>query len=1045
MDDTAFDFGIADAAMGRLHHEDALESYEAHDGFGVCSSMESSYRHDHFDEIAIVTTSSSLDGREASAVASFQHLGLTGACGWSSLQGSRPLLRGTVMSHGEVSGGICPLLFEDGLCHHLHAVMCVVICVWGLGVAFVQRNSRTIVNRARDEGGIQGQCSAKRVMGNPEERCKRKRLDPRTKAIIAFKQALCRASVEAARLNCVIRLFEGFDGSFLSVADFVQVHVACGVVFETVSGLCFAVEPCDASLSWKSVLSLRPEQDVVEHVDKVGRHNCLCSHLESVQCGAEAPLFGGGKRTRCDDGYHPSILPEGTKRVRMKVVRVYYGSEEEAVSVQPNFTEEQILRLCLARKGLHPAWVRARWRSNILYLCMFRPQMTKVQHDAVFSLVARICAEVTPASRLGSRTVCLGHRASGPSGISVATAHNRELVRALNVQLRECLPGVCWNAAALVSHGNIGWHSDCLDKSLACMLTRRAARGGERCCLLTHALDGGEAIQVCTSGLWQCFDPLVEHCVRASDESLSIVLYVTKRNPRVDLIPCLEGLQFPLVGYDRGYLAEADDSSGPPEQEETSARSGSSLLVFDDEDVALAQSFEAASPTPKPTISSRARLLADECMGNMRRGIAANATPSLSLSPTLPFEPLIAGQRGLDNFTMATHVAYDPCLEGECAFQCLLWLLGMPTCAVMCAWLRMQCAWVYTHLTAVGCIDVLGLVQECARVLGCAASEFCMVSNGRPGCVLDLVVVAALFRARVRVTCGLRSTDRIVIWHGEGDESPRFGLLHRDEHYCVVSLRSMADARGCEPSLELDTYVPDLTQEGVEPNPGPPADAELPKATHKRRAQMTTRLLKMGVDLTPHQVRTLVGINGACERLETARTDQQRKDILSSLLAKSGFKKEAEGAGESGSSTIINLKLEGEAELLEIGFQCKIDLMPVELRPEADCPADKLRTWALQTLKGHIHPVADAVAAPEASDTRVSDAIVVRAEKDYIAGRVWVKGDLALVLSLSGNSGLFYNPPLVMQLLYRVAWVEGELDAVLAKAKQETAFAGLDR
>eukprot|EP00971_Amphidinium_carterae_P076139 1503872-Amphidinium_carterae.1 len=34
MDDMAFDFGNADAAMGRLRHEDALESYEAHDGFG---------------------------------------------------------------------------------------------------------------------------------------------------------------------------------------------------------------------------------------------------------------------------------------------------------------------------------------------------------------------------------------------------------------------------------------------------------------------------------------------------------------------------------------------------------------------------------------------------------------------------------------------------------------------------------------------------------------------------------------------------------------------------------------------------------------------------------------------------------------------------------------------------------------------------------------------------------------------------------------------------------------------------------------------------
>eukprot|EP00971_Amphidinium_carterae_P034999 689215-Amphidinium_carterae.1 len=50
---------------------------------------------------------------------------------------------------------------------------------------------------------------------------------------------------------------------------------------------------------------------------------------------------------------------------------------------------------------------------------------------------------------------------------------------------------------------------------------------------------------------------------------------------------------------------------------------------------------------------------------------------------------------------------------------------------------------------------------------------------------------------------------------------------------------------------------------------------------------------QLRVDFTPHQLRTLVHIDGACERLESATSDQQRRDILSSLYQKSGFKKDA--------------------------------------------------------------------------------------------------------------------------------------------------------
>eukprot|EP00971_Amphidinium_carterae_P341259 6479970-Amphidinium_carterae.1 len=126
------------------------------------------------------------------------------------------------------------------------------------------------------------------------------------------------------------------------------------------------------------------------------------------------------------------------------------------------------------------------------------------------------------------------------------------------------------------------------------MITQKPKKKGAACYLLTHACDGGEAIRVCTTNTWQCFNPVVEHCVRTEEESLSVVLYVTRRRPREDLLPCLLGLGFPLTGHNGSCVLTREestsDSAGSTGSAEYRDSSGSdSLLVFDDEDLAPAQ------------------------------------------------------------------------------------------------------------------------------------------------------------------------------------------------------------------------------------------------------------------------------------------------------------------------------------------------------------------------------------------------------------------------------------------------------------------------
>eukprot|EP00971_Amphidinium_carterae_P338018 6475163-Amphidinium_carterae.1 len=442
--DMAYNSADAIADQGRLHVESSPSELSTIGGFALQSSRVFDEHYNIFEENANAKAEASLVFDGVGSLALAQHLNGTGERGWSVFRADHPLLRGTMSEHGGLSNGaIC--LYIDGdrgrsLLTCIYVLSVVITC--GLGVIF-QRNLHVLT------GGACGDCSRAHAAARKRscescvaDVCKRVRFE----CPLGVMRAYRRASIQAAHLGCDIAFFAGFDGSFLAVADYISAHDNCAFVFESVSGLCFVARPREEHTVQSGWLQRGAE--VVERVCQNVRENSVDASDQRSCFSCEA-LVGNGKRSRPEGGFGPEILPEGTVRARKRLVRVYYNDVEETVMVLPGSSDHQITELCVTRKGLHPSWVHARWQGVILYLTIRRPTLTKGQHDRLFGIVAQIQAGAGSALRLNSRTTCLGHRASGPSGVSVATARSRELVLALNECLKESLAGVCWNAVAL--------------------------------------------------------------------------------------------------------------------------------------------------------------------------------------------------------------------------------------------------------------------------------------------------------------------------------------------------------------------------------------------------------------------------------------------------------------------------------------------------------------------------------------------------------------------------------------------------------------------
>eukprot|EP00971_Amphidinium_carterae_P348058 6490298-Amphidinium_carterae.1 len=341
-------------------------------------------------------------------------------------------------------------------------------------------------------------------------------------------------------------------------------------------------------------------------------------------------LAGGARDSVAEMAKH--VLPRGVKRKR------------------------QIKEVVLTGHGLCEEWASYTWRDEVLYVASSRPEPSREQLTSLFALVDAIALCERPVTRLGSQTIVLGLRASGPSGLSAAAQRQAAHVRKLNILLREQVKAGSWTSIAIVKHGDIPDHIDSLDESLAFMLSRVAARTRDAHCLLCLR---SAAIELPTAHRWCAFDPLQTHSVKATPGTLSIVLYSAKRGVRQQDHDLMRELGFP------GWTAGEDET-------ELETLSSSSVG-------AEAQTFTHAPTVSLDPISEVPPPSATPPLVTMR-----HRQTQLEISPTLPFT---GGWHQVKLPALNEHL-FDPDLVGECVFQAMLFLGGFATSWSWCTWAR---------------------------------------------------------------------------------------------------------------------------------------------------------------------------------------------------------------------------------------------------------------------------------------------------------------------------------------------------------------------
>eukprot|EP00971_Amphidinium_carterae_P117334 2324278-Amphidinium_carterae.1 len=220
------------------------------------------------------------------------------------------------------------------------------------------------------------------------------------------------------------------------------------------------------------------------------------------------PLIGGARDQELAD----NVLPCGSKRKRQTITRYYLDANPRSILAEPHLSQDEIVCPVLAENGLCTAWASWSWRDGLLYVASSKPVVEKSHLDTLFGVARAIFQSERPVSRLGSHTVVVGLRASGPSGMSVAAVRQADSVRRLNAILTAQLADRGWTSIALVRHKEIAEHIDSLDEDLAFMISRAWESPRDTRCRL-HLVDPLAALS--THDLWQSFNPLRPHSVTA--------------------------------------------------------------------------------------------------------------------------------------------------------------------------------------------------------------------------------------------------------------------------------------------------------------------------------------------------------------------------------------------------------------------------------------------------------------------------------------------------------------------------------------------------
>eukprot|EP00971_Amphidinium_carterae_P105929 2098040-Amphidinium_carterae.1 len=230
-------------------------------------------------------------------------------------------------------------------------------------------------------------------------------------------------------------------------------------------------------------------------------------------------------------------------------------------------------------------------------------------------------------------------------------------------------------------------------------------------------------------------------------------------------------------------------------------------------------------------------------------GTTSGKTSPIEISPTLPYT---GGQAWSDAFGRQSVALFDPDLPGECVFQSMLWSAGFDTTLECCTAAR---ATVALLLAKSDCLPQIPFLHS---LLTGSCSRRDPGSVRRWGCITDVILLALAWNVCVDVVFG--ESTLIEFWPPRCcPENSCWTCLEFDgSHYRVLARH--------KPVPVASVFVPDLTEEGIEPNPGPPKAASqsaIPqsagpksaarppsqpggKASNKRKAAVVKKLLHLG-------------------------------------------------------------------------------------------------------------------------------------------------------------------------------------------------------
>eukprot|EP00971_Amphidinium_carterae_P117681 2331247-Amphidinium_carterae.1 len=409
------------------------------------------------------------------------------------------------------------------------------------------------------------------------------------------------------------------------------------------------------------------------------------------------------------------ILPAGTKRKRQFTWWYYLDMQPRTLSLDSTITDPlEVQGLILGYHGLHSSWASCVWRDDVLYVGLAGPAPTKEQIAEVFALAEDIMSWEKPVYRLGSQTIVLGLRASGPRGPNVAAQRHSAFVRKLNIMLRRQIPTATWTSIALVRHGDIPEHIDSLDEASAFMLSRPGA-GRDAFCRICITETQAE---LHTIGKWCAFNPLLLHSVRAAPGTISIVLYSASRGVHPTDEDFMRELGFP--GWE--HTAQVEDNVA-----DLAEGAGAQTFTFTQR--------SAVAPTPQSTPRVRGTAASS----------GVNESGPVEISPTLPYSGGLAGAE------VATHTPFDPDIPGECVFQCMLWLAGYETSLPWCRWARAVAAqaWLVQRWDPLSTLN--STLNARFRFLFDRSVWIDPEETPRWGCILDILLLACEWNLSIAV------------------------------------------------------------------------------------------------------------------------------------------------------------------------------------------------------------------------------------------------------------------------------------------------------